>query len=210
MNNKDNELFNEIIDIPSTDTNNKDYSQSNYSQPSIQPNLQNSVNQIQLQSMNNNLETFDMPTVINQSQSEIIDVQPSFEVPMVDLSQDLQSNNNISNVNYAAGSISAEGPEIIDFVVDRQPEQVNEQGKTINHELLQTLNNDTKNLVNPDMIINPFGKQNEESSRVNVEEPKVDYDEIKTKKGYVFMAIIFLIILVFIIFLPQIMSFIGI
>jgi len=210
MNNKDNELFNEIIDIPNNGTTNADYSPSNYSQLSVQTNLQPSVSQVQQQPMNDNIEVIDVPMDINQSQPEIIDVQPSFEVPMVDLSQSLQANNNLNNANLDTGPVSVQSPEIIDFAVDTQIEQINEQGKTINHELLQSLNNDTKNLVNPDMIINPFGKQEEQNNKVNIEEPKVDYDEIKTKKGYVFMAIIFLIIIVFIIFLPQIMSLLGI
>lgn len=168
MDNRDNELFNGIIDIPSTNTNN------------IEPNLEMGVNENTQPQVSMDMEIMDIPM------------------------------NNNEEISVNKTGVETKTPEIIDFDIVSQPEEVNAQGKVVNHELLENLSKDTNNLVNPDMIINPLGKSEEPSVSVNIEEPKVDYDEIKTKKGYVFMAIIFLIILLFIIFLPQIMSFIGI
>ena len=166
MDNKNNELFNGIIDVPTTSTNN------------IEPNLEMGVYQ---------------------------NIQPQEDMEIIDVSM---NNSEVETVNTTEEQSNT--PEIIDFDLDVQPEEINEQGKVVNHQLLQNLNKDTNSLVNPNMIINPLGKSEESSVSSNIEEPKVDYDEGKVKKGYIFMAIIFLIILVFIIFLPQIMSFIGI
>jgi len=166
MDNRDNELFNEIIDIPTTNTNN------------TYQNLEMPINQ--------NMQPSTMPEII--------------DIPM----------NNNEDVNANSNEPQTAFPEIIDFDLEPKAEEINTQGKVVDHELLRNLNKDTNNLVNPDMIINPLGKSEVSSFPTHVEEPKVDYDQIKTKKGYVFMTIIFLIIIVFIIFLPQIMSFIGI
>lgn len=166
MDNRDNELFNGIIDIPTTNTNN------------IEQNLEMSLNQ---------------------------NIQPQTNMEIIDVPVD-----NVEAVTVGNTEVEDAATEIIGFDLESQPEEINDQDKVVNHELLENLNKDTNNLVNPDMIINPLGKSEEPSVSVNIEEPKVDYNEIKTKKGYVFMAVIFLIIIVFIIFLPQIMSFIGI
>lgn len=174
MDNRDNELFNGIIDVPNANTNN------------IEPNLGLSQSNLQMTS-NNNTQP-----------------QANADIEIIDIPVD--------NRDVMAGPAETQvtSPEIIDFDFESKPEEVNAQGKVVNRELLQNLNKDTNNLVNPDMIINPLGKSETPSVSINMEEPKVDYDRIKTKKGYAFMAIIFLIIIVFIIFLPQIMSFIGI
>lgn len=166
MDNRDNELFNGIIDIPTNSENN------------TESNLEINVNQSTLPS----------------ESMEVIDV------PM----------NNNEEAYVGSVELKNDEPEIIDFDLELKSEEINAQGKAVNHELLQNLSKDTNNLVNPNMIINPLRKSEEPVASVSAEEPRVDYDEIKTKKGYVFMAIIFLIIIVFIIFLPQIMSFIGI
>jgi len=166
MDNRDNELFNGIIDIPTTNTDN------------VNPNLEMYTNQ---------------------------NAQSKTEVEIIDVPMD-----NNEDLTTSAPSAGDSSPEIIDFNLDSQSNKANVQGKVVNHELLQNLNNDTNDLVNPDMIINPLGKSEESSVPTEVNEPKVDYNEIKTKKGYVFMAIIFLIIILFIIFLPKIISFIGI
>jgi hypothetical protein len=101
-------------------------------------------------------------------------------------------------------------PEILSFDDEHGSEQLNEQGKPINRELLKNLSEDTNNLVNPDMVINPLGKKKEQDSNINVDEPKVNYEEINNKRNYALMTIIFLVIIVFIIFLPKIISILGI
>ena len=84
------------------------------------------------------------------------------------------------------------------------PQQVNEQGKVVNHELLKNLAEDTNNMVNPNMLVSPLGKQNEEKPVEIEEEPKVNYDKIKDKKNLILIVAIFLVILAFILLLPYI------
>ena len=184
MNNKDNELFNGIIDVPN------DVNQNNDSLSSPSDLEYNFDFETQVQSQ---------PTV-TQTDSQVSSTQ------MSDADDSLFGGNQDIGIN----PVSNPNLEIMDFSGNKQPEQLNEHGKPIDHELLKNLAEDTNNLVNPDMLINPLGKAKEENKPVNVEEPKVDYDGIKTKKGYIFMAVIFLIIIVFIIFLPQIMALLSV
>lgn len=178
MDNKNNELFNGFIDVP------------------------NNTNQ-------NDLDYYVQP----RSASEpIINDNDSIEVLQPNLSSDnleiLGDNLSQENLIVNTSLNSNTEPEILQFETINDVEQLNEQGKPINHELLKNLAKDTNDLVNPDMI-NPLGKPKEQNTSVNVEEPKVDYEEINTKKGYVFMAVVFLIIIVFIILLPKIIALLG-
>ena len=222
MDNKNNELFEGIIDLSNTQTNNS---------------LNDTQNNMKY-NFNMKPETLE-PIVGSQSssigvpysepvQSQPLEVNPSLELIDEFPNDMVEADNVLNNVqNNTEYNFSVE-PEVINPMVNLEqpttevisiinqvtdttpvlPELLNEQGKTINRELLKNLNKDTNNLINPDMI-NPLGKQKEQNVNVVVEEPKVNYDEIKNKKNYAFMVIIFLIIGLFILFLPTILSFIG-
>lgn len=178
MDNRNNELFNGFIDIP------------------------NNTNQ-------NDLDYYFKPQKTTES---VINDTDSIEVLQPNLSSDnleiLGDNLSQENLIVNPSLNSNTEPEILQFETTNNVEQLNEQGRPINHELLKNLAKDTNDLVNPDMI-NPLGKTKEQNTSVNIEEPKVDYEEINTKKGYVFMAVVFLIIIVFIILLPQLISLLG-
>lgn len=169
MDNRDEELFNGIIDVPKQTVNN--------------------------QSNNTNLEyNFNFET----------EVKP---VPQNDYSNFNQQQN--PSINQ---SLNTPAPEVLSFKDSNNIEAIDtvEETKKIDHELLKNLNNDTNNFVNPDLIVNPSVKDLTESvKKLEVEEPKVDYKEIRTKKNYAFMLIIFAIIIIFIIFLPKIVAIIG-
>lgn len=168
MEEKNNELFDEIIDIPNNSAVNNTANQTN---------TQNSYDY----NFNFETQTKIEPTITNNV-------------------------NNLSNN-------SNEQPEVLDFseITNVPKVEVQEQKKQVNQELLNSLNKDTNSFVNPDLIVNPNVKKLEEKPEVsNIEEPKVDYKEINNKRNYAFMIIIFLIIIVFIIFLPQIVAFLGI
>ena len=98
-----------------------------------------------------------------------------------------------------------------EFVQNTTTETVLEPEKiSTNEDVLNNLNNDTNNLVNPNLIVNPsIQKVIEQPEVLDIEEPKVNYEEITEKKNYMFIFIIFAIIILFITFLPQIASFIG-
>ena len=98
---------------------------------------------------------------------------------------------------------------VVEEPVMEMPEQVNEQGKTVNYEALKNLAEDTNNLVNPTMVVSPIGKQNDENVTQTVEEPKVDYTEIQNKKNYAIIAIVVLVIAAFILLLPTLISWFG-
>ncbi|MBE6144670.1 MAG: hypothetical protein E7169_03745 [Firmicutes bacterium] len=116
-------------------------------------------------------------------------------------------NNNALEIEqrYDSSNLSSE------FVQNTTAEMVLEQEKvSTNEDILNNLNKDTNNLVNPNLIVNPsIQKVTEQPEVLNIEEPKVNYEEITEKKNYMFIFIIFAIIVLFIIFLPQIASLIG-
>lgn len=116
-------------------------------------------------------------------------------------------NNNALEIEqrYDSSNLSSE------IVQNTTAEMVLEQEKVSTNEyILNNLNNDTNNLVNPNLIVNPsIQKVTEQPEVLNIEEPKVNYEEITEKKNYMFIFIIFAIIVLFIIFLPQIASLIG-
>lgn len=117
----------------------------------------------------------------------------------------------INNPNTQTNT-SMEQPEVLDMSgINSAPKlEIQEQKKQVNQELLNSLNKDTNSFVNPDLIVNPNVKKLEEKvESLNVDEPKVDYQEINNKRNIAFMVIIFLIIIVFIIFLPQIVALLG-
>ena len=104
------------------------------------------------------------------------------------------------NQTITSENIQTNNPEII---LDPEVKQTNE-------EILNDLNDDTNDFVNPNLIVNPsINKTEEQLETLKVEEPRVNYEEITEKKNYMFMFIIFAIIILFIIFLPQIASLIG-
>lgn len=116
-------------------------------------------------------------------------------------------NNNALEIEqrYDSSNLSSE------IVQNTTAEMVLEQEKvSTNEDILNNLNKDTNNLVNPNLIVNPsIQKVTEQPEVLNIEEPKVNYEEITEKKNYMFIFIIFAIIVLFIIFLPQIASLIG-
>lgn len=181
MDNKDNELFDGIMDVPNNVNENNNQTNLDYN---FNFEMQEGPN-TQMNTMNSNLQE----AIDNNNLEVLNDVM-------------LDENSTIDNSSNSE-------MEVLDLENTTKFEQLNEQGNPINHKLLKNLAQDTNNLINPDMI-NPLGKQKEQNQNVNVEEPKVNYDEIKTKKDYVFMTIIFMIIIVFIILLPNILSILGI
>ena len=111
--------------------------------------------------------------------SEVIDfsnpIEPTVNVaePVVPepLIQDIQANQMVEN--SISDSVPVVGPasEIIDFSNSSElsasniqenavlnQSEISQQEKVVNHELLKNLTQDTNNLVNPSMIINPLGK----------------------------------------------------
>ena len=149
------------------------------------------------------------------SASNISNSQSNFDESFKNINASEQNGNNIEvfensistgNSSLNEKSNSESEVEVLEFGFSSHSGQLNQQGKPVDYELLKNLAQDTNNLVNPDMI-NPLGKQKVQNIEEKVEEPKVDYEEIRTKKGYVFMAIVFLIIILFIIFLPQLLAF---
>lgn len=181
MDNRDEELFNGIIDVPNT------------------PNQNSNIS-----SNDNNLEyNFNFETQVNPEPAVQQTVNQNYVNPT-------PASNNYQTVNNPTPELNQNiesAPEVLDVNAEQPLTQVN----TINREKLESLNNDTDNLIHPSMVINPsMNSPKEQPEVLNVEEPKVDYKEIKEKKNYAFMFIIFAIIILFIIFLPTIAKLIGI
>lgn len=169
MDNRDDELFNGIIDVPKQ-------------------------------------------TVNSQSNNANLEYNFNFETEVKPVPQNDYSNFNQQQYPSINQSLNTPASEMLNFKDSNNIEVIDtvEETKKIDHELLKNLNNDTNNFVNPDLIVNPSVKDLTESAeKLEVEEPKVDYKEIKTKRDYAFMLIIFAIIIIFIIFLPKIVAIIG-
>lgn len=150
---------------------------------------------IDSQNQGNNLEyNFNFESQVNSN------VQPDNQ-PNLDYSSIQNPNSNSTPNNQ---------PEVLNFE-DSEVLSVSEDSQKMNTENIKDFNNDTDNLINPNLIVNPQIKQLEQEFEIlEVNEPKVNYEKIKDNKKYAFMFTLFVIILLFIIFLPKIVSLIKI
>ena len=142
-----------------------------------------------------------------------VELKPEFVAPAQNL-ETIAFGDIISNSDVVTPTPNLE-PASFDtnMVSNNQTEEVSENVTEqsvggVNKTVLENLVQDTNELINPDMI-NPLKKPKEEVKLIQEEEPKVDYDKIATKKNYILLAVIVGIIIVFIIFLPNIVSLIG-
>jgi len=152
------------------------------------------------------------PEVINNIMPDFELAQPSVEPSLNELNielptsepnyqevlTDVQSNVQMENTQVASSNN-------VDIPVTPIEQNI------VNNDVLQELNKDTDMFVNPDLVVNPSVKELEEQPEIlDLEEPKVDYKKMENKKKYGFMALVFGIIIVFILLLPVIISILGI
>ena len=182
---KENEIFNGTSNVPNDDVLQTDYMNLRMEQPVMEVPV---VEPTMGYTMSPEMVTEPVETV----------AMPEFEMPAVE---------EVAPVVETPVLEMASLEEVITPTVEQSastPQQVNEQGKVVNHELLKNLAEDTNNMVNPNMLVSPLGKQNEEKPVEIEEEPKVNYDKIKDKKNLILIVAIFLVILAFILLLPYI------
>jgi len=232
---KENELLNGSVGFPNSTENNGTLNnpQNNIQPelPTLEPVMNTEVVSFPAEMQTEEMLQPTMPSEFNvfqeqipqavEQQPELPTLEPAMNTEVVSFPVEMQTEEMLQptmpsefNVFQEQMPQAVEQPEIpvLDQTTNTEmtgsTEQLNEYGKPINHELLKNLAEDTNNLVNPNMLVSPIGKQKEEEI-VEVDEPKVDYEEIKEKKNYALMIIIFLIIVAGILLLPTITSIIG-
>lgn len=220
MDNRNEELFNGIIDTPNNnmpnnnigimDAVNNNMTNNNYENMEVLNNNMSNNNIGIMDAVNNNMsnnnyEKMEVSQPTNDNQN--MDFQNNYvkDAQTIEAENQFDSSSMNSNLIY-------ENNEQVGSLNNSTLENttVNPDNKT-NEELLKSLNEDTEALINPSMGISSIGQAiNEKVEAVNIEEPKVDYEKIENRRKYIFMGIIFAIMLIFIIFLPKIVSLIGI
>lgn len=191
MDNKDNELFSGIIDVPT--------------EPQMPE--QNTNNNQNLE-YNFNFETqVETPQVNQQSQT-----QEMFSMPQVETPQPVQ--NNIMPQNEVLGMESVNpvqnnNVETITMPTETlEPQLTDEEKRALNEEKLKSLTADTNELVNPNLIVNPSLKPIGMQTQTTTQENNVQ--EEKGGKGkYVFAILIIGLIVLFIAFLPKLTEIFG-
>lgn len=152
----------------------------------------------------------DIPNEQNQDlnlNNKNLDYNFNFET-QINPEFELKSQYNLINVNSQTQNLNENTTEVEETeVLDLSTAETLGDGPNL--EKIEALNRETEQLINPSLVVNPHNK-NLEESEVLEEEYRVDYKEIKNKKKYVFMFIIFAILVLFIIFLPKIVSLIKI
>ena len=138
MDNKDNELFSGIIDVPT--------------EPQMPE--QNTNNNQNLE-YNFNFETqVEAPQVNQQSQN-----QEMFSMPQVEIPQPVQNNRMPQNEVLGMESVNPVQNNNVETITmpneTLEPQLTDEEKRALNEEKLKSLTADTNELVNPNLIVNP-------------------------------------------------------
>lgn len=191
MDNKDNELFSGIIDVPT--------------EPQMPE--QNTNNNQNLE-YNFNFETqVETPQVNQQNQT-----QEMFSMPQVEIPQPVQNNTMPQTEVFGMESVNPAQNNNVETITmpteTLEPQLTDEEKKALNEEKLKSLTADTNELVNPNLIVNPslkpIGMQTQTTTQEN------NTQEEKGGKGkYVFAIFIIGLIVLFILFLPKLTEIFG-
>lgn len=191
MDNKDNELFNGIIDMPTEP-------QPQNPNQNLEYNF-NFETQVETPQVPQNQEIFSMPNqeTLGMAQNTIATQQMAAQTSIPNqtevLGMEFQTpQNNVETIQMPTENV----------------EQITEENqKTINEEKLKSLAADTNELVNPNLIVNPalkpIGMQTE------TKENNVQQQEEGKKGNYVVGIIIVGLIILFIMFLPKLTELFG-
>ena len=192
MDNKDNELFNGIIDMPAepqpqNPDQNLEYNfnfETQVETPQVNQQSQeifNMPNQDTLGMVQNTIETQQIPTQTGvPNQTEVLGME--FQTPQ----------NNVETIQMPTENV----------------EQITEENqKTINEEKLKSLAADTNELVNPNLIVNPALKPI--GMQTQTKENSLQQQEEGKKGNYVVGIIIIGLIILFIMFLPKLTELFG-
>ena len=191
MDNKDNELFSGIIDVPT----------------GPQMPEQNTNNNQNLE-YNFNFETQVETPQVNQQSQEI------FNMPQVEIPQPVQDNTIPQNEVLGMESVNPvpmqnNNMETITMPSETiEPQLTDEEKKALNEEKLKSLTADTNELVNPDLIVNPSLKQIGMQTQTMAQENNTQ-EENGGKGKYVFAILIIGLIVLFILFLPKLTEIFG-